>query len=34
LKEADDPNVELIPHADVVLKLKMRRAEFMKKCQI
>jgi len=31
LKEADDPNVELIPHADVVRKLKARRAELMKK---
>ena len=27
LKEADDPNVELIPHADVVRELKARRAK-------
>ena len=31
LKEADDPNVELVPHADVVRKLKIRRAELMKR---
>ena len=31
LKEADNPNVELVPHADVVRKLKIRRAELMKR---
>jgi predicted transcriptional regulator len=31
LKEADDQNVELVPHAEVVQKWKARRAEWIKK---
>ena len=31
LKEASDPNVELIPHEEVVRKWKARRADLIKK---
>jgi predicted transcriptional regulator len=33
LKEADDPNVELIPHEEVVRKWKTRGAEWLKKAK-
>jgi len=33
LREADDPNVELIPHDEVVRKWKARRAELIKKAK-
>jgi predicted transcriptional regulator len=33
LREADDPNVELIPHHEVVRKWKARRAELIKKAK-
>ena len=33
LREADDPNVDLIPHEDVVRKWKARRVEHIKKAK-
>jgi predicted transcriptional regulator len=33
LREADDPNVELIPHEEVVRKWKAGRAELIKKAR-
>jgi predicted transcriptional regulator len=33
LKEADDPNVELIPHEEVVRNWKARRGELVKKAK-
>jgi len=31
LKEADDPNVELVPHGEVVRKWQARRGKLMRK---
>jgi predicted transcriptional regulator len=33
LKEADDPNVELVPHEEVVRKWRARHGKLMKKAE-
>jgi predicted transcriptional regulator len=34
LREADDPNVEWIPHEEVMRKLKLREKEWLKKASL